>query len=78
MNETYSIQDQIAESSAIDTGSPEIIIVSFWQNSTFYGSVCILNEYFIDGVDILSSHVCDAFNTIFNLGCFPINGPNVL
>lgn len=35
------------------------------------GSDCILNEYFIDCVDILSSHLCDVFNGILLSGYFP-------
>ena len=31
----------------------------------------LLNEYFIDGIDILSSHLCDLFNSILNSGYFP-------
>ena len=52
MNETYNIQDPIAESSAIDTGSPVIIIIEvmitrsacypFIQNYFFVAKLSIL------------------------------------
>jgi len=32
---------------------------------------CLLNEYFIESIDILCSHVCDIFNIILNTGCYP-------
>ena len=35
------------------------------------GSDCILNEYFIECVDILSSHVCDIFNNSLVSDFFP-------
>jgi len=35
------------------------------------GNDFLLNEYFIEGIDILSSHVCDLFNSILNSGYFP-------
>ena len=35
------------------------------------GNDYLLNEYFIDGIDILSSHLCDLFNSILNSGYFP-------
>jgi hypothetical protein len=31
----------------------------------------LLNEYFIESCDILSSHLADVFNTILNCGFFP-------
>ena len=31
-----------------------------------YGHVCLLNEYFIESMDIIGSHVCDIFNCILN------------
>jgi len=30
-----------------------------------------LNEYFVETIDILCSHVCDILNSIINTGCFP-------
>ena len=35
------------------------------------GGDCILNEYFIECIDILSSHLCDVFNSILTSGYFP-------
>ena len=35
------------------------------------GNYYLLNEYFIEGIDILSSHLCDLFNSILNSGYFP-------
>jgi len=35
------------------------------------GNDFLLNEYFIEGIDILSSHLCDLFNSILNFGYFP-------
>ena len=35
------------------------------------GNDCLLNEYFIESIDILSLHICDMFNTILNSGVFP-------
>ena len=35
------------------------------------GNDFLLNEYFIEGIDILSSHLCDLFNSILNSGYFP-------
>ena len=34
------------------------------------GNDFLLNEYFIEGIDILSSHLCDLFNSILNSGYF--------
>jgi len=38
-----------------------------------YGSDCVLNEYLIESIDILSAHLCDLFNSILNAGFFPDN-----
>ena len=35
------------------------------------GSDCLINEYFIESCDIISSHLVDLFNIIFNSGYFP-------
>ena len=35
------------------------------------GSDNILNEYFIEGIDIIASHICDVFNAILSTGFFP-------
>ena len=35
------------------------------------GSDFLLNEYFIESIDILSSHICDIFNAILDSGFFP-------
>ena len=31
----------------------------------------LINEYFIESKDIISGHICDIFNAIFDSGCFP-------
>ena len=36
-----------------------------------YGCDHLLNEYFIETIDILSGHLCDIFNTIIDSGFFP-------
>ena len=36
-----------------------------------YGADNILNEYLIETVDILGSHLCDLFNSILESGVFP-------
>ena len=36
-----------------------------------YGKDCLLNEYFIEGINILLPFVCDLFNAILNSSCFP-------
>ena len=36
-----------------------------------HGSDCLLNEFFLESVDILAPHLCDLFNAIFNSGYFP-------
>ena len=35
------------------------------------GIDCLLNEYFIECIDILSPYICDIFNAILDLGHFP-------
>jgi hypothetical protein len=35
------------------------------------GIDCLLNEYFIECIDILSSHICDIFNYVLDSGYFP-------
>ena len=35
------------------------------------GSDFIMNEYLIDSIDIIGSHLCDIFNAILNSGYFP-------
>jgi hypothetical protein len=35
------------------------------------GNDFLLNEYFIESIDILSSHLCDIFNCILDSGHFP-------
>lgn len=35
------------------------------------GSDFIMNEYLIDSIDIIGSHLCDIFNAILNSGFFP-------
>lgn len=36
-----------------------------------YGIDNLLNEYFIEGGDILSPYLCKLFNAVLDLGCFP-------
>ena len=36
-----------------------------------YGNDCLLNEYFIETIDIIQPFLCDIFNAIFNSGIFP-------
>ncbi|MCG7875528.1 MAG: reverse transcriptase family protein, partial [Candidatus Thiodiazotropha endolucinida] len=36
-----------------------------------HGSDCLLNEYFLESVDILAPYLCDLFNAILNSGYFP-------
>ena len=36
-----------------------------------YGPDCLLNEYFIESMDIIGAHVCDIFNCILDSGFFP-------
>ena len=35
------------------------------------GNDFLLNDYFIESIDILSGHLCDIFNAILNSGFFP-------
>ena len=36
-----------------------------------HGADCLLNEYFLESVDILAPYLCDLFNAILNSGYFP-------
>ena len=36
-----------------------------------HGSDCLLNEFFLESVDILAPYLCDLFNAILNSGYFP-------
>ena len=36
-----------------------------------YGNDCLLNEYFIECIDILAPYLCDIFNAILDSGYFP-------
>jgi len=31
----------------------------------------LLNEYFIECIDILAPFICNIFNAVFNSGCYP-------
>lgn len=42
------------------------------------GKDFLLNEYFIESIDILASHICDIFNCILDTGCSRIHGRRVL
>ena len=46
------------------------VISSLKRNKSFAGDK-LLNEYFIESLDILSSHLVDIFNAILNSGYFP-------
>ena len=46
------------------------VIRSLKKNKSFGGDQ-LLNEYFIESLDILSSHLVDIFNAILNSGYFP-------
>ena len=46
------------------------VINSLKRNKSFAGDK-LLNEYFIESLDILSSHLVDIFNAILNSGYFP-------
>ena len=51
---------------------PELLIaVKTLKQGKAAGNDCLLNEYFIESIDILCSHVCDIFNNILNTGCYP-------
>lgn len=53
------------------TCSEILSAVKSLKRNKAYGNDCLLNEYFIESIDILSSHICDLFNCILNSGCFP-------
>ena len=36
-----------------------------------HGSDMLLNEYFIECIDILAPFICDIFNAVLNSGCYP-------
>ena len=36
-----------------------------------YGMDCLLNEYFIETIDILLPFICDTFNAVLDSGVFP-------
>ena len=46
------------------------VISSLKRNKSFAGDK-LLKEYFIESLDILSSHLVDIFNAILNSGYFP-------
>ena len=48
----------------------KVVIRSLKKNKSFGGDQ-LLNEYFIESLDILSSHLVDIFNAILNSGYFP-------
>ena len=51
----------------------EHVVIKLKKNKS-YDSDILLNEYFfIESIDILSSHLLDIFNCIFNSGYFPDN-----
>jgi len=51
---------------------PELLIaVKTLKQGKAAGNDCLLNEYFIESIYILCSHVCDIFNIILNTGCYP-------
>ena len=41
------------------------------KRSKSCGKDTLLNEYFLESIDILSAHMCDMFNAILNSGAFP-------
>ena len=45
--------------------------VNTLKQGTTAGNDSLLNEYFVETIDILCSHVCDIFNIILNTVCFP-------
>ena len=47
------------------------LAISKLKNSKACSGDLLLNEYFIESHDILSAHVCDLFNAIFESGYFP-------
>jgi len=53
------------------TLSELLLAVKSLKSGKAYGSDSILNEYIIESIDILGSHLCDIFNTILTTGYFP-------
>ena len=50
---------------------PELLIaVKTLKQSKTAGNDSLLNEYFVETIDILCSHGCGIFNIILNTGCF--------
>lgn len=47
-------------------------VVKKLKNNKASGNDLLLNEYFIESVDILSAHLVDLFNAILNSGHFPL------
>jgi hypothetical protein len=47
--------------------------VSSLKQGKAYEHFFLLNEYFIDSIDILSSHLYDIFNKVLDSGYFPGN-----
>jgi len=45
--------------------------VTTLKRSKAHGSDMLLNEYFIECIDILAPSICDIFNAVFNSGCYP-------
>ena len=48
-----------------------ITAVKKLKSNKAYGSDCLLNEYFIESIDILVPYLHDIFNAILNSGIFP-------
>ena len=44
--------------------------VNFLKRSKSRGKETLVNEYFLESIDILSAHLCDMFNAILNSGAF--------
>jgi hypothetical protein len=66
----------IPNESFIELDQPIIVdeilnAVKCLKSEKAYGSDCLLNEYFIESIDILSAHLCDLFNGILNSGIYP-------
>ena len=45
--------------------------VQFSKRSKSCDKDTLLNEYFLESINILSAHMCDMFNAILNSGTFP-------
>ena len=51
---------------------PELLMaLNTLKQGTAAGNDSLLNEYFVETIDILCSHVCDILNSIINTVCFP-------